>query len=244
MYELGQNAMNNEKFSTPAAETEKRSTPAFDTGKLSTPAFRGAEFSNPESKETGIFEEIENLLKIEEETPEVAPEMEIQAELIREEFLNISEVQYENWKGLTVEERVVAMNVLEQYVAQVEMRDPVAVTSEKLEYPVMGYYNHEENVIVVSESSVGDDSYEAYVKTMETFFHEGSHAYQHYNLEVRQVEQNDEMVNAWRINYQEENYENDSYAMVKTHGLMWYANQVVEESACVFTETVINKLEL
>lgn len=247
MFEMEKIIVEEPRLSTPAYEDIKLSTPAamdVDQKRFSTPAFEDVELSTPASSEAGIFDEIQNRVETVNEIPDFAPSMEVQAGLIREEFLNISEVQYENWKELTVEERVAAMNALELRIAQIAHRDPITVYSENLEYPILGYYSNEAKIMVISEFSVGDDSYEAYVRAMTTLFHEGRHAYQDYNLKVCRVEQSDELVTAWAVNYNGLGYDNGNRLIFKTHGIMRYVTQPVEVDARVFAETVIKELEL
>ena len=244
MFEMEKAVMEETKLSTPAFADVKLSTPAFADVKLSTPAFADVMLSTPAEAETGIFDETQSRMETVHEIPEFAPSMEVQAGLIREEFLRIPEIQYENWKELTVEERVATMNALEQHVARIAHRDPITVLSEDLEYPIMGYYNNQDKIMVVSEISVGDDSYEAYVKALTTLFHEGRHAYQDYNLEVCRVEQSDELVAAWAVNNNGLGYDNGERLIFKTRGIMHYFTQPVEVDARVFAETVIMELEL
>ena len=40
--------------------------------------------------------------------------------------------------------------------------------------------------MVISDNLIGSNSYEAYKEVLKTLFHEGRHAYQYYNLDVKQ----------------------------------------------------------
>lgn len=212
--------------------------------RLSTPAFADVKLSTPDDGEIDVRKEIPAQMESAHEVAEMAPTAEIQASMIREEFLNIQEVQYDTWKELTVEERVAAMNALENQVAEIACRNPITVRCEALEHPLMGYYNNREKVMVISEASVGDDSYDSYVKALETLFHEGRHAYQDYNLDVRRVEQSDELVKAWSVNRDGLGYDNGDRLIFKTYGMQRYYTQPVEVDTRVFAETVIKELGL
>lgn len=212
--------------------------------RLSTPAFSDVKPSIPADAEIAAREEIPGRTACANELAEVAPTAEIQASMIREEFLSIREVQYDTWKALTVEERVAAMNALEERVAMIAHREPITVQSEALEYPLMGYYNDKEKRMVISETSVGDDSYKAYVSALETLFHEGRHAYQDYNLDVCRVEQSDVLVAAWSVNRDGLGYDSGDRLIFKTYGMQRYYTQPVEVDARAFAETVIKELEL
>lgn len=212
--------------------------------RLSTPAFSDVKLSTPADAEICTREEIPSQVVSANEISEIAPSAEIQATMIREEFLSIREVQYDTWKELTVEERVAAMNALEKQVAMIAHRDPITVQCEALEYPLMGYYNNQKRIMVISEASVGDDSYESYVRALETLFHEGRHAYQDYNLDVRLVEQSEELVKAWSVNRDGLGYDSGDRLIFKTHGMQRYYTQPVEVDARIFSETVIKELGL
>lgn len=252
MFDMEKNcmaSMDESKFSTPASmdmdcmAENKFSTPAsMDMNGMASMA--ESELTLPSDPESNISNELQKVEGAVNETETFAPNMEVQAELIREAFLNIPEVQYENWKEMTVEERVAAMNELEKCAAEIAHRDPITVRSEDLEYPTMGYYNNQEKVMVISEFSVGDSSYEAYVRAMTDLFHEGRHAYQDYNLDVCRVEQNDERVFAWQMNDEILGYDSGHRLIFKTYGMLRHATQPVEVDARVFAETVIQELEL
>lgn len=73
-----------------------------------------------------------------DETKEFAPNMEVQAAEIRDVFFDMPELQYDEWKELSCEERITALNQLEQRVADIAMRMPLEVKSESLKSNVMG----------------------------------------------------------------------------------------------------------
>ena len=176
----------------------------------------------------------------EAEMIEMAPSMEVQASMIREEYLNIPELHYENWKELSVEQRVEAMNEIEQKVAQIAMRDPIPVTCEDLESSIMGLNTGDK--LIIDEQLMVDDSYEGYWNAMETLFHEGRHSYQQYNLLVKRVEQSDELVNSWIANYKL-SYDNGNRLIFKEYGMLRYYTQPLEVDARLFAETVMRELE-
>lgn len=174
------------------------------------------------------------------EFQEFAPNMEVQAEEIRDVFVDIPELQYGEWKELGIDQRTEVLNAFEQEIAKIEMRDAMPVEHEATKPSLMGYYNGTK--LVISDNLLGDDSYNAYREVMDTLFHEGRHAYQFYNLDVARTEASTEMVEAWRVNIQELGYEKGRNTLLSNAGFYRYYIQPVEVDARLFAETVVNKL--
>lgn len=174
-----------------------------------------------------------------DETERFAPSMEIQAEEISEVFKEIPDLEYNRWKELSVDERVEAMQQLENKVSEISKRDSMEVWSQWLAPEVFGYFDGES--LIISEKVLEDSSYNSYCETLNILFHEERHAYQDYNLYVERVEQSDELVNAWRINNNEIGYLGNAY---DEFGLLLYLSQPVEVDARVFAESVLNKLDI
>lgn len=173
---------------------------------------------------------------------EVAPSMEVQAAEIREVFLNMPELKCENWTELSIDEKVTALNKLEQQVAEIEMRNPLLVTAEDLGPTTRGAFVG--TGLQMSENLLQDDSYDGYRQTLKTFLHEGRHAYQYYNVYEKQVEGNTELAESWRINLKELKYDNGQRLVFKERGFQEYLAQPIEVDARVFSETVLKELGL
>lgn len=179
--------------------------------------------------------ELPNLFNV-EPLERFAPSMELQAEEISEFFKEIPELEYECWKELDIYERVEAMQKLEDSAAEIAKRPQMDVKSEWMPSNVLGYCNKEK--LVISELYLLDSSYNAYRENLKTLFHEGRHAYQNYNLYEERVEENQEIVNAWKENYNSFGY----LDVLGDLGYPGYYCQPVEVDARVFAETVINKI--
>lgn len=175
-----------------------------------------------------------------DETKEFAPNMEVQSAEIRDVFLDMPELKYDEWKELSCEERLASLNQLEQKVADIAMRMPLEVKSESLESNVMGLCDGKS--LTISDQLLMSDSEESYVEVFNTLFHEGRHAYQYYNLDVERVEQNKELVDSWRVNFEILGYDNGDRMIFKDLGFYEYYSQPVEVDARVFAETVCNSL--
>ena len=85
------------------------------------------------------------------------------------------------------------------------MRNAMPVEHKDLGVGMYGYYDGTK--VVVSDSLIGSNSYEAYREVLDTLFHEGRHAYQSYNLDIRQTDQSETLVDAWKVNLQELGYD-------------------------------------
>lgn len=178
-----------------------------------------------------------------DEMQEFAPSSEVQAAEIREAFLDIPELRYENWVELNGEQRVAALNELEQQVAEIAMRDPMDVQMAAFEKDtLMGTFDG--TTLRIADHSLMDNSYDGYTETLNTLLHEGRHAYQDYNLYVERVEQSQELVDSWKVNNVDLGYDNGDRLIFKDRGYLEYYTQPVEVDARVFAETVINELGL
>ncbi len=194
-----------------------------------------------------VFETTENIQYGElpafmqfDETKEFAPNMEVQAAEIRDVFFDMPELQYDEWKELSCEERVDALNQLEQKTADIAMRTPLEVRAENLGNNVMGVCDGKS--LTISDQLLMSDSEESYAEVLNTLFHEGRHAYQYYNLDVERVEQNKELVDSWRVNFEVLGYDDGDRMIFKELGFYEYYSQPVEVDARVFAETVCNTL--
>lgn len=175
------------------------------------------------------------------ETQEEAPSMEIQAAMIREIFLNSEPLQFENWTRLSLDERVIALNQLEEGVALISCRDAMPVLAEQLPIRRAGYCNGE--ILALNQKYIMSNDYRDYRTMLNTFFHEGRHGYQFYNLNKNRVEANRALLESWENNFLLESYR--SFRLdFKDWGFRRYQEQPVEVDARVFAETVLNSLEL
>ncbi len=179
-----------------------------------------------------------------EGTEEFAPSMEVQAAEILDVYRDIPELSFDRWKELDVDQRAEVLNVFEQKIAEIEMRDAMVVEHEATKTSLMGYYNGSK--LVISDNLLSSDNYEAYKETLNTLFHEGRHAYQDYNLYVARTEASSELVESWRVNLQELGYESASglQSIFSNKGYYKYYTQPIEVDARFFAETVVNKLNL
>lgn len=217
------------EISKASAEEVKLSTPA----KLDETGVQETLFSTPAKIE--LFPLAVRL----KEASETAPPMEIQAAQLREEFLNIPELNRENWKGLSPEQRLHALNTLEQRAAEIGHRDPLPVIAAELD--VDGVCKRDQ--IEINSGFLTGDSDGCYALAINAVIHEGRHAYQNYNMFVSQVEKSDQLVKAWRLNM-ELGYDNGAQHRPWSRSGLELNIQAREVDADAFTETVLDELEI
>ena len=172
---------------------------------------------------------------------ETAPSMEIQTREISETFFEIPKLQYEIWKDLSLQERIDILQQFETEVAKIECREALPVKSGDLGNCVYGQYSPQTNDIIISKNLMESDSRENYLQILNTYFHEGRHAYQFYNLLKERVEPNSELYNSWNVNLNVLGYNSGDYGLF---GYEEYYVQPVETDARIFAEEVMIKLDL
>ncbi len=183
----------------------------------------------------------------EAELEEFAPSMEVQVAEIHDVFMDIPELQFENWQNLEVDERVDVLQQLENEVAEIEHRPPMEITAEPLPDGVMGQCG--EDGITISESVLASDSYDMYRENLDTLFHEGRHAYQRYNITLSYmgeapVERNEVLVESWKDNLVEMGYEDGNWPGFEDVGFLHYLNQPVEVDARAFANEAMRALNI
>lgn len=168
-----------------------------------------------------------------------APSMEVQAQEIADAFMDIESLQFENWENLSIDERVEALQELENKVAEIAHRPPMDVNVEELDPGTAGYFDGKQLVIAEHDLALNDKN--AYKEVLNTLLHEGRHAYQNYNLDVKVVEENQELVDSWKVNLAILGYEND---MVDEMGFWRYYAQPIEVDARAYADAGIRAMNL
>jgi len=127
----------------------------------------------------------------------------------------------------------------ESKIAEIEHRDVLPVTASDLGDYTYGQYSPLKKEIVMNEKLIESDSQENYILALSTFFHEGRHAYQYYNLYEKIVEPNSERTMSWRVNLEDLGYKD--YGIF---GFEEYYTQPIEVDASTFSEEIMMKLDL
>lgn len=163
-----------------------------------------------------------------------APQDAVQIEEISETMYHMKEIDYNEWKDMSFDKRVGALQQLENKVAEISHRPACEVCTKQLGNGHLGNYSQESNIITINSDYVSSDSEDAYSKVLDVLVHEGRHAYQYYNLHVREVHPCQGEVSNWYMNEMKYGYQD-----VKHFGFKAYEMQPVEADARAFSEDVL-----
>lgn len=168
-----------------------------------------------------------------------------QVKEISEGICEIRGTKFEDWKNLSPQERLEVLQKVEIVAADVSHRPACEIKGECLGEGRFGLYNPKDNTITVNTDYLGSD-YESYKESMDTIIHEGRHAYQHYNVDVRQVHPSEGDCQNWRENLNDNMWglfpENYGYQSAEEVGPLRYWMQPVEADARAFAADVFKQL--
>ena len=167
---------------------------------------------------------------------------------------SVDELKYDKWRTLTLEERTELLNELEQNIAAIEHRPALRVELEDMEPRDFGYQDECNHKIVLNSRLVGINSEAMHREVIDTIVHEGRHAYQHYNVDVKLIHESSSEVKTWEQNFYDPEYQyyrsgtqkicipyNDGTIHDVDYRLYYY--QPVEIDARNFSHDVLSKLE-
>lgn len=165
-----------------------------------------------------------------------------QIEQIGEYLKSIPELNPENWKKLSLEERTELLRKIERKMAEIQGREPadLLVSDKVLDGKdkgdpmgnTNGYYSHANGRIVLNSSLVGSDNVH---KVVSTLAHEGRHAYQHAAIDNSGTEPDAIKAEEWKDNF-------DDYKTVEKDGYEAYYKQPVEVDAREYGSDVASQL--
>lgn len=161
-----------------------------------------------------------------------APSDNIQVEAISDVMTQVEGLEYDKWKTLSFDKRMEVLQQLENEVAQIAHRPPCIVVSQNLGEGHLGFYEQGSNCITINENYI--KSTDCYDAVLDTLIHEGRHAYQDYNLNVRETHPRHGDISNWNLN------ELHGYQDVEHCGFKAYQLQPVESDARAFAEDVLN----
>lgn len=125
---------------------------------------------------------------------------------IAAELGNMEGLRYENWTNLSENEKLDLLNSVEQTQATLERRDAMMVEFEDLPRNTFGYQDGINNKIVINRAHIQSNHPFYHREAIDTIIHEGRHAYQHYNVEIRTIHESDAEVASWRENFYDPKY--------------------------------------
>lgn len=138
-----------------------------------------------------------------------APTDQVQIERIATYMSTCENLKFENWSKLSTDQMIEVFNELDRQIAIIEHRNPQIVKHGKFDEPnIFGV--HVGNEIIINSELLAKSALnpEILAKTLETFIHEGRHAYQCYNVFERRVHQSNATIDAWAENLQPYSPEN------------------------------------
>lgn len=191
--------------------------------------------------------------KFEKEQMEIITDVEMINEVV--DYLEtIDALNYMEWSKLTISERLAVLNYVESGLAQIEHRPALNVQFKDLDIKCLGYHCDSERLIVLNSKYVGANDPLIHREVIDTIIHEGRHAYQHYNVDVKCIHESLSEVKEWEKNFYDPQWRYYSYKGQKIYipfddgetvdvGYRLYANQPVEIDARNFASEVLHKLE-
>ena len=207
------------------------------------------EYSNDSTENYETMESFEYRI----ETPEFVSNLEMK-EGISEYLSSVDEIKPDNWYELSLEQRVEVLNRIEHDIAAIEHRPPLKVELQKMKPHQMGYQSASQHKIVLNSLIVGKNEPLMHREVLDTIIHEGRHAYQHYNVDVKTIHESGSEVESWRENFYEPRFQ---YYQSGTHQIYipfadgkrydidfrLYYYQPVETDARIFAADIISNLE-
>lgn len=189
----------------------------------------------------------------EQEQTEIVTDLEM-TEGIADYLESVEEISYENWSKLSLEERAAVLNRIEQKIAEIEHRPAVRVFVEDMKANSLGYHSNTEHKIALNAKYVGANNPNLHREVIDTIIHEGRHAYQRYNVDVKCIHESASEVKQWEKNFYDPEWGYYSYRGQKIYipfsdgkihdvGFRLYANQPVEIDARNFASDVLARLE-
>lgn len=207
------------------------------------------EFNEIFGETEGNVETLQSML----ETTEIVTDLEM-VEGIADYLETIDEIRFENWCKLTLEEKKEVLNRIEQNVAAIEHRPALRVDIEKMKPKTLGYQSASQQKIALNSLYVNSNDPNVHREVIDTILHEGRHAYQHYNVDVKCIHESAAEVATWRENFYDPEYRyyqstgqkilipyNDGSVHNVDYRLYYY--QPVETDARNFAKDVMIKLE-
>lgn len=176
-----------------------------------------------------------------------APNDQIQVETISDAIAKLPGIHFDEWKDLSFEGKQKLLQQIENVAADTSHRSACDILVKPMEHNCYGYFDPKTKTIVLNSNYLGND-YDSYHNALDTVIHEGRHAYQDYNVNIRQVHNSQGDCTNWQQNLGNSFFglfpENYGYQDAATYGFERYWMQPVEADARAFAEdvlTVLNK---
>lgn len=164
-----------------------------------------------------------------------APSDNAQVEAISDVMTRVEDLNDDKWNKLSFDKRMEVLQLLENEVAKIAHRPSCVVVSQSLGEGHLGFYEQGSNCITINEDYV--KSTDCYEEVLDTLIHEGRHAYQDYNLNIRETHPRHGDISNWNLN------EFHGYQDVEHCGFKAYQLQPIESDARAFAEDVLKQYQ-
>ena len=167
---------------------------------------------------------------------------------------SVEKLRYDKWCTLSLEQKAELLNEMEKNIAAIEHRPALKVELENMEPRSFGYQDEYNHKIVLNSRLVGVNSAAMHREVIDTIVHEGRHAYQHYNVDVKMIHESSSEVKTWEQNFYDPEYQyyqsGSQKILIPYHDgsihdvdYRLYYYQPVEIDARNFASEVLSKLE-
>lgn len=164
-----------------------------------------------------------------------APNDSIQIEQVSDMMVELEALNFEEWKEMSFEQRYETLQSLENKIADIAHRPACELHVQYLEDGYYGYYDNDTKDITINSRYIASDNFDDYKECLDTLVHEGRHAYQDYNMYIREVHPRGGEVTNWKTNEIKYGYQDVCHC-----GFEAYEMQPVECDARAFAEDVLN----
>ena len=169
-----------------------------------------------------------------------------QVEQISDMMVMKEGLRFEEWKELSLDERVELLKDIERDIARIEHRPSCRIEIENLgkitegNDGLQGHMGRHETSfwggerIVINSELLKSNNPRFYSEVLDTLVHEGRHSYQTYNLEHRETHKSKGDLTNWHINMEKYGYQS-----AQLYGFKDYWMQPIEADARKFAEDVL-----
>lgn len=154
---------------------------------------------------------------------------EIQIGTAGERLNNIAELNEETWSTLDAGEKLDALQLVENNMAEIQQRPPVTIASESMSANVFGGFDPAAGGITVNSEHLASEMPAS--ECVNTIVHEGRHAFQDYAIRNPEIVADPDIVTAWAENA--ENYLDPALV-----GQEDYASQPMEADAFDYADRI------
>ena len=161
-------------------------------------------------------------------------ETELQISMAADNLADIPELGEEVWRSLDAAQRLGVLQNVENTMAGIQNREPVAIQAEPLEPGVFGGFNPNTGGIAINEAHLAGEDVPP-VEHLNTIIHEGRHAFQDQAIKDPALVTDPQVMAEWAEN-------NEMYLDPALVGQEIYQSQPLEKDAFDYADRVVNMI--